>query len=169
MLSISTVCPPGEAWCYRRQRCVPESWIGPGRGFGATAEEESFFESEAPPFSMCADPAYSAGVRTMETDKDDIIFSCIVRAARNPDTKAGLAVAQQMVKYAREDPNIDLDKIMRAAMDKYNVPVEFVNVALTPEAADVPEKKSKLLWIIGGIVAATALTVGVVVYTRRKG
>jgi hypothetical protein len=137
--------------------------------FGASAEDEAFFESEAPPFAKCADPAYSAGIRTMESDKDDIIFSCIVRAGRNPDQKAGLAVAQQMVRYAREDPNVDLDKIMRMAMDEYGIPTDFVNLALTPEAADVAEKKSKLLWIIGGIAAASALTVGVIVYARKKG
>lgn len=143
--------------------------------FGASAEDEEFFESQAPSFATCQSAEFAALLYEPDQDthnRAEAIMSCIVRAARNPDHMTGLAIGRAMVTLARRDPALNLDAdVMRPAMDRWGVPVEFVNSILTPAAPAVAyvEKKSKLLWIIGGIAAASAITVGVIVYTRKKG
>jgi len=131
--------------------------------FGASAEDEAFFESEAPPYASCADPTWVASLKTMQTDKDDNSLACIVRAYRQyaTDPAGALAVGRQMVSIIKGDPTIapQLDAIMRGAMDKYGVSTEFINMILMPasEAAAIIGGSKKMDWIVGGAVVLGGL------------
>ena len=139
---------------------------------GATAEEEAFFESEAPPFAKCADASYSASLRTATEDKDDLIVSCIVRAHRQSvaDPTVALATGRQMVMYLREDPALAprLSTMLEAAMNKYGVTTEFVNAILAPAVSAAPAAKSRLPWIVGAGILMMGV-VGVVFAVRGRG